>query len=574
MNLIGQRLGNYEIAELIGQGGMAAVYRAHQTSLDRFVAIKVLSGFQARDERFRQRFDREAKAVAQLSHPNIVSVYDFGADDERGILYIVMEYVTGGNLRDMPRLELSPDRATRIIAQIAHALDHAHQHGIIHRDIKPGNILLTDTGRPMLTDFGLAKLGAGSQFTESGMTIGTPAYMSPEQVMGEKQLDGRSDIYSLAVVLYELLTGRTPFEAELPMALLHQQVYAPPPRPRTLNANLSRQQERVLLRALRKKPEQRYASAAEFALALERTISRRSLSQSLGEFASRLLPSRIGALVGARVERGVAWLTQRARQLWAWLWRALLRVASAACVVVSIVLLLVVPLLASAAERAVAAHRGNGNLLNAEQPTEIDDATMQGELDQFVRASVPEPLRFFSVTAHIDDDDTLRVRSIGPLGALAVDAKLFVMGGAVQAHIENINGMTLFIVGGIVGDGVNRGLRQAFANGAVRVERIETAPGHMTLYPKMNKATATPAPAPIPTPSEPGQMAATAAPAPTAVATPTATETPTAIPTDTPSPTATATPTITPTNTPTATPSPTATATDTLTPTPIPTATA
>lgn len=266
-NLVGRNIGPYEIREQIGQGGMATVYRGYQTSLNRYVAIKVLATWMAQDSQFVQRFRQEALAAGGLRHPNILNILDAGTFE--GQHYIVMDYVSGGTLADHLRKgALSPDQAADLIAQIADALDHAHRRGIVHRDIKPSNILIDEDGRPLLADFGIAQaVGTGPRLTQAGASIGTPEYMSPEQSQGER-VDGRSDIYSLGIVLYQMLTGRVPFQATTPVATLYQVVHEPPPPPRLLNPSIPPYLETTILRALAKQPEQRFASAKEMAEAL------------------------------------------------------------------------------------------------------------------------------------------------------------------------------------------------------------------------------------------------------------------------------------------------------------------
>jgi len=257
--LIGKKLGKYHITSLLGQGGMATVYVGHQADIDRNVAIKVLPPHPGQDSRFVDRFQLEARTVARLQHPHIMPLYDYG--DEDGILYLIMPYVTGGSLADRLRKgNLSISDAERLLNQIGGALDYAHRQNIVHRDIKPANILLDREGNALLMDFGIVKLleVSSSQLTGTGGMIGTPAYMSPEQAQG-LDVDTRSDLYSLAVVAYEMLTGKQPFVADTPMQIVLKQISAPPPLD-MLNAPFAR----VLGRALSKMPDDRYTTAAEF----------------------------------------------------------------------------------------------------------------------------------------------------------------------------------------------------------------------------------------------------------------------------------------------------------------------
>ena len=277
-NLIGQNLGPYRIVEQIGRGGMATVYKAYEPALDRYVAIKVLPPYFAHDPSFAARFDREAKAVARLDHPNILPIYNFG--QENGLSYIVMRFVGEGTLKDRMGAPLDLETALDILRQIAQALDYAHCQGVIHRDIKPSNVLIaeghTQTSRGghwvLLTDFGLARMvGSSSQLTKSGVGVGTPAYMSPEQGQGT-QVDARSDLYSLGVVLYEMMTGSVPYEAETPMAVVLKHITAPLPMPRSLNPVLPDAAERVILKAMAKNPVDRFQSAQDMVDALDRAL--------------------------------------------------------------------------------------------------------------------------------------------------------------------------------------------------------------------------------------------------------------------------------------------------------------
>ena len=246
---------------------MAAVYKAYQPAMDRYVAIKVLPRHLANDPKFAARFQREARIVAKLLHPNILQVFDYGQAE--GHSYIVMPLVPGGTLKDLLAGKVLPfPTVLRIVAQIAAALDFAHVRKIVHRDVKPSNILIDESDNCLLTDFGLARMiEPVHQITATGVGIGTPDYMSPEQGLGER-LDRRTDIYSLAVVLYELLTGRVPYRAETPMAVILKHIHDPLPLPRSVNPQIPEAVERVVLKAMAKAPRDRYQTAGDLAGAL------------------------------------------------------------------------------------------------------------------------------------------------------------------------------------------------------------------------------------------------------------------------------------------------------------------
>ncbi|HLY31968.1 MAG TPA: protein kinase [Ktedonobacterales bacterium] len=272
--VIGQIIGNCVIETLIGQGGMARVYRARQENLDRSVAVKILPPYYAADPAFVERFKLEARALARLSHPHIVIVHDAGEDS--GHLYIVMEYISGGNLRDYMEQPLTLREVTRIVREVSSALTYAHSQGIIHRDVKPVNVLMDTNKRMVLSDFGIAKVMATSAaLTRSGAGVGTPEYMSPEQCRGG-QVDQRADIYALGVMLYELLTGHTPFEADNYTALAHSHIYEMPTPPSQLNPRISPAVQAVVMKALEKDPAYRFQEATELSIALDQAAAAQS----------------------------------------------------------------------------------------------------------------------------------------------------------------------------------------------------------------------------------------------------------------------------------------------------------
>lgn len=269
-----RRIASYTLLEPIGHGGMAVVYRARHEALDRIVAIKVLSENLAASTEFMERFRREARTAANLRHPNVITVYDFG-QDERGVPYLVLEYIEGPTLADAMDSGLEDSRVPNLLDQIAAGLDYAHSRGVIHRDIKPGNVLMTDDGRLVLADFGLAWLLEGSHLTLSGGVIGTPEYMAPEQASGEP-IDHRADVYALGVVLYEMLVGERPFVAETPIGVLLKHLQDPAPSVLLARPDLPEPVAEVIARALAKAPAERFGSAGELARAFRAAFARQS----------------------------------------------------------------------------------------------------------------------------------------------------------------------------------------------------------------------------------------------------------------------------------------------------------
>lgn len=253
--------GRYTVSKRVGVGGMADVYLADDNQLNRQVALKILHAQFADDDAFVERFRREAQAAAKLQHPNIVQIYDWGREGDFN--FIVMEYVEGQSLRDQLAEEgpLETEEACRIAGEVLAALAYAHRTGLVHRDIKPGNILMGPGGKVQVTDFGIARAEAASTMTQSGTILGTAYYLSPEQAQG-LQLDGRSDIYSTAVVLYEMVTGRRPFEGDSPVSIAYKHVREMPRPPSVHDAGVPRPLEAIIMTGLAKKPEDRYSSAA------------------------------------------------------------------------------------------------------------------------------------------------------------------------------------------------------------------------------------------------------------------------------------------------------------------------
>ena len=268
-DITGHSIGRYHVIEKLGEGGMAKVYKAYDTHLDCEVAVKVMRPGEADSAQFSKRFRNETRALAQLKHPNIVHVIDYG--EYQDMPYLVMEYLVGGTLKDKMGQPMPYQEAARLLAPIADALSYAHSRDFLHRDVKPANILLTESGQAMLADFGIAKLldtQYTTELTRTGVGVGTPSYMAPEQWLGKAE--PRTDQYALGIVFYEMVTGRLPYEADTPAAVLIKHVNDPLPRPGQFVRHLPATVENVIFKALAKEPENRFNSMAEFATVLEK----------------------------------------------------------------------------------------------------------------------------------------------------------------------------------------------------------------------------------------------------------------------------------------------------------------
>ena len=278
-----EKIGRYQVEGEIGRGGMATVFKAYDPRFERHVAIKVLPRQFMHDPEFRARFNREAKTIATLEHPAIVPVYDYGEDD--GQLYLVMRYMPGGSLAD--KLENGPltiEESAEILQRLGSALDRAHSQNIIHRDLKPGNVLFDQYDDAFLADFGIVRVtGSDSNLTASGSLVGTPMYMSPEQVYGDKELDGRSDIYALGVILFQMLTGHLPYEADTPAKLMMKHILDPVPDILSERPDLPPEAEVVVSRALAKERDDRFDTASDFSSALSTITKKIPVSDDLRE---------------------------------------------------------------------------------------------------------------------------------------------------------------------------------------------------------------------------------------------------------------------------------------------------
>src|SRR5205809_479192 len=272
--MVGEKIaGRYELEEVVGHGGMSSVYRAHDSLLERYVALKVLHQQYNEDEDFVERFKREARSVAQLQHPNIVTVIDRGEEDGRQ--YIVFEFIDGENLKELVvrKGRLDVHDALEIALEVAQGLAFAHEHGLVHRDVKPQNVLLNGDGRAKVTDFGIARsLDVEHGVTQTGTVLGTSNYIAPEQASGEP-VDAHTDVYSLGVVLFELLTGKLPFEGDNFVAIAMQHINEPAPDVRTFRRDIPPRVAQAVSRALEKDPERRFPTMDAFASELEAALS-------------------------------------------------------------------------------------------------------------------------------------------------------------------------------------------------------------------------------------------------------------------------------------------------------------
>lgn len=311
----GSTIGNYQIIEKVGAGGMGSVYKAYQPALGRYVAIKVLPPQTAGDPSFAERFALEARAIGKLRHPNIVTAYDFSTNGD--LAYLVSDFIDGGTLADQLGAPLPLDYVLTILTPMASALDYAHARGVVHRDIKPQNILLTHEGTPVLTDFGLAKIiGPGSGVTQAGALMGTAEYIAPECASGAESAGPAADQYAMAIVAYQMLVGRHPFPSENPLSALMAHVHKPVPVPTAIGVPLPANVEAALLRGLAKKPEERFARVGDFVRALSGAATSSPSQPPLLAAAapppeSRLPPAQPSLSVSTATPKRAPWWRRR-----------------------------------------------------------------------------------------------------------------------------------------------------------------------------------------------------------------------------------------------------------------------
>ncbi|MCX4534063.1 protein kinase [Streptomyces sp. NBC_00841] len=302
--------GRYQLRDLLGEGGMASVYLAYDSALDRQVAIKTLHTELGREQSFRERFRREAQAVAKLQHTNIVSVFDTGEDELGGALmpYIVMEYVEGEPLGSVLQADIRSygampaDKALKVTGDVLAALDTSHEMGLVHRDIKPGNVMVTKRGVVKVMDFGIARaMQSGvTSMTQTGMVVGTPQYLSPEQALG-RGVDARSDLYSVGIMLFQLLTGRIPFDADSPLAIAYAHVQEEPVAPSSINRSITPAMDALVARALKKNPNERFPSAAAMQDEITRVLNAGGQTGAPMIIGGAAGPANSGSGVGSAV---------------------------------------------------------------------------------------------------------------------------------------------------------------------------------------------------------------------------------------------------------------------------------
>ncbi|HEY9075866.1 MAG TPA: protein kinase [Anaerolineaceae bacterium] len=484
-----QTFGRYRIVDKLGEGGMATVYKAFDPLLERYVAIKVIKVTQEMSDKFLVRFQNEARSLAQLSHPNIVRILDYGENNT--LPYLVMEYMAGGSLRQAARSALPWQQALQKVIPIARALDYAHQRHIIHRDIKPANILVNDSGEVMLSDFGIAKLVTEEtrEVTATGTIIGTPDYMAPEQSTG-KHVDHRSDIYALGIMLFELITGVKPFQADTPVAVMVKHVNEPLPSLRTLAPDVPTGLEEVVLRATAKNPLERYNSAAEFSADLE-TLLRGERPQWLkqpGWLTTPIRKKKVEPIVHppqSKRSPGLRYLIAAA----SWIGTILLTLGLVMVVLSGIALIAGSYYLSSVANRSL-----SGLTLHP-RFYEVEETISEIEVESYVM-NMLQPYTLDAVNNVIVDfisPETIRIKAITNDRTWSIEGKLTLKDGYPRLLLTRLNNIPLIIVGGIISNGINQGVETAMKRENLKLTLLKIS-GSEIIYTALTQETALPPP--------------------------------------------------------------------------------
>ena len=475
--LAGHTLGPYRLIEKLGRGGMATVYKGYESTLDRYVAIKVLPQQFAHDPEFLTRFRREAKAIARLNHPNIVPVYSFG--EEGDLTYIVMRYVEGGTLKQRLGRPMPLKQAAKITSQIARALSYAHEQGVIHRDVKPANVLMAEDDWPLLSDFGLARMmGSSVQLTQTGVGIGTPAYMSPEQGQGLK-VDGRSDIYSLGIMFYEMLTGQVPYQADTPLAVVLKHITAPLPTPRQVNPDIPEPIERVILKATAKDPEHRYQTAGEMVEALEKALAGLPVEAPTQDLSAPA-PGWAAAETAAPSEAAPPRVTLPAsalKKVTRWLLSTVGMLVGVLLVVAIVLILGGSFALSGVIEKAVA-NASWGEAYPGAQVT-FTEEEIEHSVDQTVHLYLPGSVE--NVNLDFVPPDRVDVQGTVFGKDLSVECTLTEANGLIDFEIKRLGDTRLFVVGNILSGGVNRGLKTVLEKQNLTVEKLLIEESSLTI---------------------------------------------------------------------------------------------
>ena len=509
-SLIGKNLRGYKIVGFIGSGGMATVYKAYQESLNRYVAIKVLAAHLSGDREFRERFIREAKSIAKLRHPNILSVFDFGEDAESEMLYIVMQYVEGGTLNDLLKNPIPVDEVIQRLSGIADALDYAHSEGIIHRDVKPQNILLTKRGHGLLSDFGIAKMASeGTQLTQVGVGIGTPVYMSPEQARGES-VNGRSDQYSFAVMVYQMLTGTVPFSGNTPFSIVNKHIHELPPPLTGIDKSLANSLNIIMSRALAKNPANRFATISEFIDALKVAASDNlSPSEIMLHYGDpsvqkTILPDEIEAYQppfptanpGKEKRKSASdgthpsGIIKMGTSAIRWGGHKLFSLFMIFVIVIFILIAFLGGILAWSGPRVLDRIMQDAYLdtsqLEPNQQYYLKRSEFRKRMRTLLRPYLLDDAQTFDIIFESPDHAT--ITGVIYEKSISLDASVSVEQGAPTVQVEHINGVPLILIGRFVSDMINDSVAKAFADQPIWVHHISINPDEIAFWTTQNES--------------------------------------------------------------------------------------